>query len=107
MCTGRSPTATDGEPVRLSTRRPAERIDETNKDTQSFTVPTLRFAGHVSTWNTPSFAEEAFPQNYMVGQPKNQISERHFDIFRVLLPSQDGGPASKQHCFPVLVTLRK
>ena len=46
------------------------RIDETNKNIQIFTIPGPRFAGHVPSWNPSSLAEEAYPQNYMVGQPK-------------------------------------
>ena len=77
-----SPTAAYGEPVFLSTERSAARINETKKDTQSFTaIPTPRFAGHVPTWNPPSFAEGSYPQNYVVEQPKNQISDMHFDKF--------------------------
>ena len=35
-------------------------IDETNNDTQSFTILIPRCAGNVPTWNPPSFAEEAY-----------------------------------------------
>ena len=77
----RSPTASHGEPGLVSTRRPVARSDETNTDTQSFTIPNPRFAGNVPTSNPPSFAEEAYPQSYMVGQPMSPISEMHFDKF--------------------------
>ena len=40
----RSPTATYGELVFSSAGTPVARIDETSKDTQSFTIPTPRFA---------------------------------------------------------------
>ena len=35
-----------------------------------------------STWNPPpSHAERAYPQNCMVEQAKNQVSDMHFDKF--------------------------
>ena len=46
---------------------------------QSFTILNRRFAGNVPTWSP--FVEEAYPPNYMVGQPKNHISEMHFEKF--------------------------
>ena len=51
------------------------------KNTQSFTIPIPRFAGHVPTWNLSSSAEEAYPQIYMVGQPENHISHLFFFFF--------------------------
>ena len=54
----RSPTPTCGEPVLSSTGRLAARIDETNKDTQSFTIHNPRYARNVPTWNPSSGAEE-------------------------------------------------
>ena len=77
----RSPTATYGETVFFNTGRPVARIDDTKTETQSFTNLAPRFAGSVPTWKLPSFAEEVYPQAYMVGQPTNQISELHFDKF--------------------------
>ena len=49
--------------------RPVARTDEIN-ETKNFTIPTPRSAGND-------------PQNCMVGQPKNQIEEMHFDNFPV------------------------
>ena len=46
---------------------------------QSFTITNRRLAGNVPTWSP--FAEEAYPQNYMVGQPKNHISALHLEKF--------------------------
>ena len=40
------------------------------KETQSFTIPDPRFAWNVPIVNLPSFVEEVFQRNYMVGQPK-------------------------------------
>ena len=39
------------------------------------------FARKFSTWNPPSHAEEAHPQNCIVDQPRNQVSEMPFDKF--------------------------
>ena len=49
--------------------RPVARADEIN-ETENLTIPTPRSA-------------ENDPQNCMVGQPKNQIEEMHFDNFPV------------------------
>ena len=58
-----SPTATFGEPVLRSTGKPAARIDETNKETQSFTpFPTT---GNVYTVNLASSAKEVYLHNFM------------------------------------------
>ena len=56
-------------------------VSKRRETTQSFTIPTLRLAGNVSTWNPPSLAEGPYPQNYMVEQPRNQISEMPFAQF--------------------------
>ena len=66
----RSLTATQCEPVFLSTGRPVARMDETNKDNQSFTIPTPRFAGNASTWNPPSVAEGTYPQIIWVNRQR-------------------------------------
>ena len=87
---------------------PKRGIDETNEDTRSFAIPTLRFAGNVSTWNPPSLSEGAYPQNSMVEQPRNQVSEMHFDKFPCAFGNSSvGRRASKQKCVPVLLTLRE
>ena len=46
-----------------------------------FAISTPRFARTFSTWTPPSHAEGACPQNCMVEQPRNQVSEMHFDKF--------------------------
>ena len=74
-------TATCGEPILSSTGKLLARFDETDKETQSFTLLSPRFAGNVPTVNPPSFAEEVYPQNFMFGQPKNHISELQFEKF--------------------------
>ena len=99
----RSPTATLGAPVLLSTGKPEARIDETKRETQSFTILAPRFAGNVATVNPPSRAEEVYPQNFIVGQPKNHISDLHFE----LQPYHGGGRVSKPKCVLVLITLWK
>ena len=40
------------------------------ENTQNLAIPTPRFSGKFSTWNPPSHAEEAYPKNYMVEQPR-------------------------------------
>ena len=49
----RNPTVTQGEPLLSSTGRPGARINETHKDTQSFSIPAPRFAENLPTWNSP------------------------------------------------------
>ena len=39
------------------------------------------FAKQFSIWNPPSHAAGAHPHNCMVEQPRNQVSEMHFDKF--------------------------
>ena len=102
----RRPTATHGEPVLSSTGRPVARIDETDKHTQSFTTSTPSFSRKVPTWY-PSCAEEAYPQNCMVGKWKNQSRKRISINSLCFLPSQDGGRASKQKRVLVLVSFWK
>ena len=75
----RSPTA-----MLSSTGKSAARFDETNKQTQSLTIPNPRFTGIVPTVNPPSAAEEVYPHNFMVGQPKNHISDLQFEKFTAL-----------------------
>ena len=62
--------------------------DETNKETQSFTIPNPRSAGNVPTVNIPSSVEKACPQNFTVGQPKNHISDLQFEKFSALATFQ-------------------
>ena len=74
----RSPAASHGEPVFLSAGNPEARNDETNEDTRSLKNPEPRFDGKVPTVNLPMF-QGAYPQNSMVEQPNNHISDLHFD----------------------------
>ena len=84
----RSPTATIGEPV-------LPRIGETHKETPSFTMSKPRFAGNVPTLNPSSSAEEVSPQNFMVGQPKNHISDLQFGKYALLLQPSSVGSQTK------------
>ena len=78
----RSLTATHCELVSLNTGRSATKVDELERNTQNSAIPTSKFARFfVSTWNPPSYAEGAYPQNCMAEQPRNQASEMHFDKF--------------------------
>ena len=74
----RSLTASHCEPVSVNTRRLAAQEEVFSRNTQNF-------ARKFSTWNPTSHAEEACPQNCMVQQPRNQVSEMHFD--KILIPS--------------------
>ena len=62
-----------GEPMLSSTGKLLASFDETNKETQRFTIPNPRLAGNVPTVNLPSSAKEVCPQKFMVGQPKNHL----------------------------------
>ena len=68
------------EPVSLITGRLLDRGNELERNTRNFAIPTPRFARKISTWNPPSRAQ-ASPQNCMVEQLRNQVSEMHFDKF--------------------------
>ena len=63
----------------LSAGRPVVRVDELERNTQNFAIRTPRFARQFSTWNSPSLAAGAYPQNCMVDQRRNQVSEMHFE----------------------------
>ena len=78
----RSLTATHGKLVFLGAGRPVAMVGGAGWNTQSFPIPTPRFAGNVSTWNPLFLAEGAYPQNYTVEQPRNQVWEMHFDSNR-------------------------
>ena len=69
------------ELVSLNTGRLADRAKEMERNTQNFAIPAPRFARKFSTRNPPSHAEGAYPQNCTVQQPRNQVSEMHFDKF--------------------------
>ena len=49
------------------------------KEPQNHTLPTPRFDRKFSTWNLPSHVGGTYPQNCMVENPRNQISDLHFD----------------------------
>ena len=57
------------------------KIDELKRNTQHLAIPTPRKTRKFSTWNPPSHEEGAYPQNCMVQQPRNQVSDMHFDKF--------------------------
>ena len=103
----RSPTATHGEPVFLSAGRPGARIDETNKDTQSLTIPTSRFAGSLPIWNYASSQKELI-RKIMWLKSRRIRSRRCISIISLYLRlSSVGRRASKQKYDNVLVFLRK
>ena len=64
----------------LNTGTPIAKTDELERNTQNLATPTPRFARKFSTWNPPAHVQGAYPQNCMVEQPKNQISEMHFKV---------------------------
>ena len=66
----RSLTGTLCEPVSLNIGRSVANGEESERRTQHFAIPTPRFARKFSTWN---------PQKCMVAQPRNQVSEMHFN----------------------------
>ena len=68
----RSLTDTHYELVSLNTGRHAAKAEELETKNQ-------RFVKKFSPCNPPSHAEGAYPQNCMVEQPRNQVSEMHFD----------------------------
>ena len=69
------------EPVSLNTGRLADRAKELERNNQNSAIPTPRFARKFSPWNPPSHAQGSCPQNCMDEQPRNQVSEMHFDNF--------------------------
>ena len=91
----RSPTATSGESVRLSTGKPAARIDETNKETHSSTIPNPRFARNVPT---------VIPFGWTAEEPHRTCISKNSPR---PLPSHVAGRVSKQKCVLVLFTIRK
>ena len=68
-------SATGGNPVRESTRKPVARSEERNRET----VPTPRSARRPSTLDSLSPVEGAYPQNYVADQQRLKISELQFD----------------------------
>ena len=103
----RSPTATHGEPVFPSAGKSEARVDEINKHTQSYAIPTPRFAGNVSTWNLPLMQKELVRRimslNHQGIRSQNCISIkslflRHFSV---------GRRVSKKKYVHVLITPRK
>ena len=102
-CVRKKPTNRIRNPMLFSTGKLIARIDETKKDTQSFKILTPRFARNVPAVN---FRKRIFPHTYMVGQPKNHISDLNFEKFLRLQLSHVGGRFSKQ-CVLILITLWK
>ena len=74
----RSMASAPCEPVSL---RLAERATELERKPHTFAIPTPRSARKLSTWNPPCHVEGAYPQNYMVEQLRNQVSEMHFEKY--------------------------
>ena len=72
-----NPSATDGDPVRLSKERPAAGSEEQNRDT----VLRPRFARRPSTRNSLFPAQGVHHQNYKVDEQRLQILELLFDKF--------------------------
>ena len=70
-------------------------------NTRNIAIRTSRFARKFSTWKPPSFAEGAYPQNCMVEQPRNQVSEMQFDTFPNLRHFSVGKRGSRPRCVPV------
>ena len=64
-----------------NTGTPIAKMDELERNTQHVAILTPRFARKFSTRNPCSHVEGAYPQNCMVEQPRNQVSEMHFDKF--------------------------
>ena len=77
----RIPTATIREPLLSSTEKSPATTVETHEETLSFTITNAIFVGNVPTVYLPSSAEEVSTQIYMVGQPKNHISDLQFEKF--------------------------
>ena len=81
----RNPTATRGEPMLSSTGRPEARFDETDKETHKLgnSQPEIcRKRADREIFRLPR--KRSILHNYMVGQPKNHISDLQFDKFRTL-----------------------
>ena len=66
--------ATHCEHVSINTWRSVAKIDGLERNTQNLEIPTPRFARMFSTWNPPSHAEGAYPQNCMVELPSYHVS---------------------------------
>ena len=63
----------------LNTGRLAARAEELERNPQNLAILTPRFATKFTTWKHPSHAEGAYPQNCIVEQTRNEVSEMHFD----------------------------
>ena len=70
-------SAIGGNPVRDSTGKPVARCEERNRET----IPTPRFERRPSTMTFFFPGGGTFPQNYVAGQQRLQISELQFDKF--------------------------
>ena len=77
----RSLAATQYGSVSLNTGRHAVRADELKNNIRNFAIPTSRFSRMFSTWNPPSQTEGDFPQNYMIEQSRNRVSDMYFDKY--------------------------
>ena len=80
MCAG-SLKATAGCPDASSRWKPVARTGEPRRETQSETIPHPVFVRTLPIVDLASCKEEAYPQNFTVEQPQNNISELRFDKF--------------------------
>ena len=65
----------------IDTGKIAEQGNGLRKEQQNHTIPPPRFAKKFSTWNPLYRTGEAYPQNCLMENPRNQISDLHFDKF--------------------------
>ena len=103
----RSLADTSCELVSLNTGRSVAKGEESERNTQNFAVPTPRFARKFSTWNLPSHAGGACPQNCMVEQPRSQVSEMNFVEFLNPSTFQSWKTSFKPRCVLVHNFVRK
>ena len=80
----------------IDTGRIAEQGQELRRKPQSHTIPTPRFAWKFSAWNPLNHAGGICPQNCSMENPRNQISDLHFDKFFDTSDFQVGRPISRQ-----------
>ena len=95
----RRTTATTSEAVLPSVEKPVARLDEP----KSITIPNSRFAGNMQTVNHPSPAEEVYPHNFMVEQPKTTSRSCSSKNSLRLRHTSAGRRSSKLKCVLVLL----
>ena len=77
----RSSASAQCELVSLNTGRLADRVKQLERNTQNFCNTHTEICKEVFNLESFSHGEGAYPQNCMVEQPKNQVSEMHFEKF--------------------------